>query len=79
MKVFENKKCAIWVHFELGEPWWFELIDLQNKRTLCKDFIKNRARMHKYPHIQDILEKMEKWIQERSKTKKLSFFTTTKF
>ena len=40
MKVFENKKCAIWMHFELGEPWWFELIDLQNKRNLCKDFIK---------------------------------------
>nr|MDO8081836.1 hypothetical protein [Candidatus Freyarchaeota archaeon] len=65
MKVFKNKICAIWVHFEWGEPYWFELIDKRGNKTLCKDFIGNRARLYRYKRISDILSELEKWMEER--------------
>jgi hypothetical protein len=65
LKVFESKVCAIWVHFEWGEPYWFELIDKRVNKTLCKDYIKNRARLYRYKCISDILAEFEKWLEER--------------
>ena len=79
MKVFENRVCAIWVHFEWGEPYWFELIDMRrNNRTLCKGFIRNRERLYQYNHIRGILVEMEKWLQEWDGNKKLNFLPPPK-
>ncbi len=66
MKVFENKVFAIWVHFEWGEPYWFELIDKRQKKTLCKDFIVNRTRLYRFKRINGILSEFEKWLEERN-------------
>ncbi|WXG41443.1 MAG: hypothetical protein WED07_11870 [Candidatus Freyarchaeum deiterrae] len=66
MKVFEGKVFAIWVHFEWGEPHWFELIDKRGNKTLCKDFIEKRARLYKYKRISDILADFEKWLEGRN-------------
>jgi hypothetical protein len=77
LKVFENKVHAIWVHFEWGEPFMFELIDKRQNKSLCKDFIENRARLYQYNHTSDILSDLEKWLEEnnsgsgKSRNKKL--------
>ena len=66
MKVFENQVCAIWVNFEWGEPYFFELIDKQDGKTLCKDFIRNRGRLYRYEFIRDIAVELEKWLEKRN-------------
>ncbi|MFB0563265.1 MAG: hypothetical protein ACETWM_18850 [Candidatus Lokiarchaeia archaeon] len=66
MKVFENKVCAIWVHFEWGEPHWFELIDKRHKKTLCKGYIEDRTKLYRFKSINDILSEFEKWLEEHN-------------
>ncbi|MGQ9719716.1 MAG: hypothetical protein ACUVXA_00130 [Candidatus Jordarchaeum sp.] len=73
MKAFENKCCAIRVHFE-----WGNLTDLsydrrRNNRNICKGFIRNRERLNQYKHIKRILREVEKWLQEWDRNKKLRF------
>jgi len=64
LKVFENEMRAIVVYFELGEPWWFRLIDLRSNRTLFKDFVRNRAKLHRYKHVKSILAEFEEWLEK---------------
>ncbi|MHA1579601.1 MAG: hypothetical protein ACTSUQ_08240 [Candidatus Freyarchaeota archaeon] len=70
MKVFENGMCALWVYLEFGEPWWFRLIDLRNNRTIHRDFVRNRTRLRRYQHTEDILREFEEWLNERCKERR---------
>ncbi|MHA1603794.1 MAG: hypothetical protein ACTSWF_03965 [Candidatus Freyarchaeota archaeon] len=70
LKVFENGVRAILVYFELGKPWWFRLIDLGSNRTICKDFVRNRARLRRCKHVEGILAEVEEWLKEWRNNKK---------
>jgi len=65
LKIFKNRVRAIVVYFELGEPWWFRLVDLRSNKTLCKDFVRNRTKLHHYKHVESVLTEFEEWLEER--------------